>query len=52
LVKDRQSAALIVAEQAKSFGRKLDPTYVAATHRRRKAMSAEFRARRVSPNGI
>jgi len=38
LVKDRQSGALISRCKAKSFGRKLDATYLAATDKVRKAV--------------
>jgi hypothetical protein len=42
LVKDRQSGALISRCKAKSFGRKLDATYLAATGKLRKAVPGEL----------
>jgi len=38
LVKDCQSGALVCRCKAKSFGRKLDPTYLAATRELRKTV--------------
>jgi hypothetical protein len=42
LVKDRQSGALICRCEAKSFGRKLDATYLAATGKDRKTVIGQL----------